>query len=134
MESKVIIPHRVTRAFVAQNPELIFVYGCDVVGKACLGQAWSCHGEPNAFGIPTMIKYCSAKVHYHDVADSATYKQYIEQAIAKIPRDGRKIIVLPKIGMGCSRMYELSPKLYNFMIAALDLIRYKNVEIDYSSQ
>ena len=132
-ESKIIIPHHISRGFVVKNPDFIFVYGCDVVGKACLGQAWNCYGEPNAFGIPTMIKYCSAKQHYRDDSGAANYQGYIDRAISLIPLDGRPIIVLPGIGRGCSRMFELSPKLYNYMIAVLDKIRHKNVEIDYNA-
>jgi len=52
------IPHHISRTFIKLHTELTFVYGYDVIGKGMMGQPWAAHGEPNAFPIPTMYKFC----------------------------------------------------------------------------
>lgn len=115
------------------HSELIFVFSCDSIeGHAILGMAWEMYGEPNAYGVPTMKKYCSAKEFFQDGVDWNRDK--IDKAIDAIPLDGRPIIVPPRIGCGCSRMFELAPNLYMYMLERLRRIAYPNVEIDYSQQ
>jgi len=131
MQDEVItIPHHVSREFVQAHPEWIFVFGNDLHEKGFFGQANSCYGEPNAYQIPTCYKQCKSSGYWHDSMFDEV-KDYIDKAVAKIPRDGRPIIVLEKIGTGGSRMKEFAPKLYNYMKMKLDTIKYPNVKIDY---
>jgi hypothetical protein len=123
----ITIPNHINRQFVIDHPQWIFVYSCDTIGRACNGIMWNCHGEPNAFGIPTLIKFCSAKQFFYDCE---AHEVIVLAAISRIPLDGRPIIVIPKIGRGCSRMFELAPKLFKTMWDELDKIREKNVYID----
>lgn len=128
----IVIPHRISRAFVIERRDLIFVYGIDSLRKGGMGQAWSCHNEPNTFGIPTCIKYCSSAILFHDNSGDTHNRELVDKALAAIPHDGRPIIVLRKIGEGCSRMKELAPKLFAYMQSELDKISYKNVKVDYA--
>lgn len=114
------IPAHISRSFIESHREIIFLYGNDYYGRGCLGQAWSFFGEANTFPIPTLIKYCSAASFFYD--NNPEFYKYIDEAIAKVPRDGRPIIACRRIGMGCSRMFELAPKLYAYMTTELNKI------------
>lgn len=128
MANTIILPHHISKSFIQQHPEWVFIYGKDFCETGMMGQMWVAHGEPNCFGIPTCTKLCpSNKQYLNDY--SALHLDRLVRALADIPRDGRPIHPIRRIGMGCSRMFELAPTLYKFMITELDLIRHKDVEV-----
>jgi len=106
------VPYRISRAYIQEHPDWIFVYATDVVGRGAEGHEWQCKGEPNAFGIPTVYKLCpSSSVFFQDSRREEQW-QYIINAFEKIPRDKGPIIPFRRIGMGCSRMQEFAPKMF----------------------
>lgn len=94
-----------------------------------LGQAWYIGGEPNSFSVCTVEKYCSNPAYFHDGEFNRISKMINEQ-VAEIPRD-KPIIILPKIGLGCSRMREFAPKCYTYLCEQLNNIAYPNLERRY---
>jgi hypothetical protein len=113
---------------VQAHPELIFVYGQDYSNKGCLGQAWAIGNEPNTFPIPTLYKVCNSQSDKYFSDDQYLANcQKIDEAIAKIPRDGRPIIVPPKIGCGHSQLWIKAPQTYAYLVTALKILMYPNI-------
>jgi hypothetical protein len=138
MSTKIIVPRIIYRSFVQQHPEWIFVYGDNMMGNGMLGQPWHMSGEPNTFSVPTCVKPCRSNRYFSD-EQSQYYTDIIYKAFYLIPNDGRPIIVLRRIGEGCSRLSEICPKLFNFLktcISAVDTINKENnfeIEWDYAA-
>ena len=105
------IPHRISRTFIRAHPDWIFVYSTDVIGRGMEGQEWQCKGESNAYGVPTVYKFCPSSAVYFQDARSEEQWQYIIEAFLKIPTDKGPVIPIRKIGLGCSRMREFAPKM-----------------------
>ncbi len=131
------IPSHISRTFVQQHEELIFVYGYDLRGLGIMGQAWALHGEPNAYGVPTLERYCPSQKVFFDDSLFTHYANHMDDAVDKIAQVAfitkRPVIVCPKIGMGCSRLYEIAPKLYDYMTKRLNLIKHQNIEWNYGT-
>ena len=125
---KLYIPRHISRSFIQSRRNIIFLYGFDVRGTGCLGQAWAAHGEPNAFPIPTLYKFCpSGHVLFTD-SRGEEWRREIDKAIARVPQDGRPIIPFPRIGEGCSRLREIGPETFKYLKNVLHTIEYKEVE------
>ena len=116
------IPSRINRSFIQAHPDWIFVYSNDLLRKGCEGMAWHFIGEPNTFMVPTMYKYCNNPKYFQDI-NYDYWSEVILGAINAIPRDGRPIVVVEKIGMGCSRMHEFAPRLLALIKSELNKIK-----------
>ena len=119
------IPIRITRSFVVNHHELIFLYAHDFLRKGCFGQAWSLHGEPNTYPIFTMYKYCANPVYF---SDSDYWFIEVNKTFELLPKDKGPIIPCRKIGKGCSRMQEFAPKLLTHIQNKLAEIAHKDIE------
>lgn len=124
MENRItLLPHHISRTFIMQHREWIFVYSQDYHAKGCFGQAWSAHGEPNAFPVPVLLKVCLSQTdrwfsdNFYD-----EQKKLIDEKIAAIPRDGRPIFPFRSIGKGHSEMHTRAPKLYKYLMDELGKI------------
>lgn len=115
-------PHRIYPSFIKEHPDWIFIYSTDSLNKGGMGMAWHIAGQPNSFPVPTVVKFCANKVFFDDYLLQNNI-DIIDNFIKQIPRDGRPIIVPPKIGMGCSRMRELAPKTYQYLILMLATLK-----------
>lgn len=125
------IPHHISRTFIQQHPEYIFLYAGDVKDKSILGQAWAAKGAPNAFAIPTLYKYCTSSAVYFTDSRRSEWTEYIDNAFSLIPNWDKPIIPFPKIGRGCSRLQELGPKVYEYIHKRINEIKYPNIEYIY---
>lgn len=127
METECIrIPRRIYREFIIEHRELTFIYGYDYQRKGFGGQSYSSHGEPNSYAVSTMRKLCRNTRYWTD-GEFDFVKGILDEELAAIPRLN-PIILYPKIGRGCSRMFEIAPRLYQYMISELDKIRYHNIQ------
>jgi len=106
---------KITREYVREHPEKIFVFGDNVLEKGFGGQAKELRGEPNAYGVPTK-KYPSmrAESFFTDTELMANIL-LIDRAIAKIPTDGREIVVLP-LGTGLAQLPIKAPETYSYLV------------------
>lgn len=126
---------RIFRSYAQSHRELIFVFGTDYAEKGFFGQANHLQGEPNTFSIPTLYKVCNSqsdKFFTDDQFDANICK--VNERIERIPKDGRPIIWLPKLGKGHSQSYIKAPKTYRYIIEKLKEIEYPNIEFDYEQQ
>lgn len=110
-----IIPLRITRAFIQATPHINFIFGDNLEERGYGGQSKEARDEPNAYGIPTKVRPCM--LYYDAFFNDYTpaYKEAIDKAISEIPRD-KQIILFPKIGTGFSEMNTRAPILYAYMI------------------
>lgn len=132
---QLVIPGHISRTFVQAHQDLIFVYGIDVQCSSIAGQPYEFASERNAMSVPTLERYCpSQKIFFND-GNFTFYANILDDAIDKIAQRAfitkYPVIVCPKIGRGCSRMFEIAPRLYAYMIRRLDLIKYPDIKWKY---
>lgn len=129
-----LIPPRISREFIQNHTDWIFVYGSVYTGQGVFGQAWVATGEPNAFPVPTMLKHCQSSTdRYFFDGDYHHFTKLIDEKIAEIPRDSRPIIPFPKIGRGHSELWRRAPQVYIYLLRQLALIC-TEVEYDWNWQ
>lgn len=127
----IVIPYHISRTFVQEHREFIFLYANDAARKGMLGQAWIGVGQENCFPISTVGKLCPSHREYFNDLYFDRLKIVIDQDIANVPEDGRPIIPFLKIGEGCSRMKELAPQLFHYMTWQINNIKYPEIKYDY---
>lgn len=133
---QLVIPGHITRAFVRQHRELIFVYGIDIQLSRIDGQPYEFVSEDNTYSVPTMERYCPSQKIFFSDGLFTHYANFIDDAIDKIAQQAfiskRPVIVCPKIGMGCSRLNELAPRLYAHMTRRLNQIKHPDIQWKYN--
>jgi hypothetical protein len=132
MNPKIIIPFHISRTYIQRHTDWIFIYGQDYQERGMFGQSNAAYGEPNAFMVPTCRKMCKSNRYWSD-SEYLEVCSYIDEAINKIPRDGRIIIPFPKIGMGASQMNYMAPKLFTYMNMKIDSIKHPNIIVNYGN-
>jgi hypothetical protein len=103
--------------------EAIYVYGDDRTQRAYRGQAEECCGCPNAYPIFTKLLPCKDSAAYLNDYLQTEYSIMIFNCIqrARSEANGRKIIVLNRIGAGCAELPARSPRVYAYMIEQIRL-------------
>jgi len=109
----------ITRKYIQQHPEIIFVFGDNLEERGFGGQAAECRGEPNAFGIPTKYYPKMDTEAFFSDKDCMLLCYVIDKAIRNIPNDGREIYVLPRIGAGLAQMPKRCPRIYKYLVKKL---------------
>jgi hypothetical protein len=117
--------------FVEKHPEWIFLYGDTCFNNGCLGQPFHM-GQSNTFPISVMYKVCpSASDKYFSDNQFDLHSRFILESISKVPKDGRPILPLRKIGEGHSNLSFKCPRLFEFLKEQLTTISYPNIIWDY---
>lgn len=124
------IPAKLTRKFIQEHPFLTFVHSHNAWENVWTGPASICKGLSNCYGVPVRWRLCKSSGYFQD-AQISLIKDFIDKAIAKIPR-GDPIILFPKIGNGDSRMHILAPLSYKYLHAELDKIKTPDVKYIYA--
>lgn len=124
----IILPIRISRAFITKHREWTFVYGGDILGKSFFGQAGYIANEPNSFPAYTIRKVCSNSIYLLD--NSKEDLADLNRSLNAIPRH-QLIIVLRKIGEGFSQMKYFAPKLFKHMTERLNEMKHPNITINY---
>jgi hypothetical protein len=111
----------ITREYIRQHPDTIFVFGDNLEGKGFGGQAKECRGEINAFGVPTKRFPSMIKEAFFSDDDYEVHCWQISDAVERIlmSRKGRKFVVLPGIGTGLAEMPKRCPKVFAYLQAVL---------------
>lgn len=136
LSDQIVIPSHISRTFVKEHRDYIFVYGFDVRGLGCEGQPWAFHGESNCYPVPTLEKYCpSSKIFFND-GNFTYYANIIDDYIDKIARDAfiskKPVIPCRKIGMGCSQLHFVAPRLFAYLQKRLNVIQYPDIKWRYA--
>jgi hypothetical protein len=112
----------ITRKFVRDHPEKIFIFGDNCLGRGFGGQAGELRGEPNSYGIPTK-KYPSMKADAFFTDDEFEDNvKIIDEAFARIPIDGREIVILP-LGTGLAQLPQRAPKTYEYLVTLMSSLK-----------
>lgn len=104
----------------------IYVYSDDLMGHSYKGQASVCAGISNCFPIPTKFRHCCEdNSFFSDSQFELLIKPLIDRAIEDIilKQKDRQLIILPKIGEGCSQLEKKSPLAFHYIQTHLKLLR-----------
>lgn len=127
----------ITREYVKNNPDKIFVFGDNDDKDGFGGQAKEMRGEKNAIGIPTKKKPSMDVDSFYTDAEYETNKKKINLAVNAILKEIKegKTIVFPSqgLGTGMAMLDKKAPKTFKFLQASIKAIEdYVNqyVEVD----
>lgn len=109
----------ITREFMRQHPDWLFVFGDNFERRGSGGQAKEMRGESNAVGIPTKRKPLDTLESYLSDSD---LEEWEHETIAPGDRlyehlDNDGIVVWPEdgIGTGLAQLKEKAPKIYQYL-------------------
>lgn len=101
---RVIRKAAITRAMVRADPDTIYVFGDNMIGKGFGGQAREMRGEPNAVGVPTKWRPAMDEGSYFTDADLDNRDVYdtISRAFLRMDQalEAGRNVVIPSDGLG----------------------------------
>lgn len=118
----------ITRDYVKEHPDMIFVFGDNIQRYGYGGQAKEMRGEPNTIGIPTKWKPSMTEDSFFTDDDWFTPKVnvLIVNCFVKLREElsNKKIIVFPKngIGSGFGQLNKRAPNIYKHIQEFIDYL------------
>jgi len=118
---KVIKMDNITRKFIKDNPQYLFLFGDNLEGKGMGGQAKEMRGEKNAHGIPTKIAPNMSEMAFFvdDMLEEvqSLYDDLFLFIQAGIKAGKYKAIVIPSAGLGTglAELPTRAPKIYEYL-------------------
>jgi DNA polymerase elongation subunit (family B) len=113
----------ITRDYVKNNPDMVFIFGDNDERDGMGGQAGEMRGERNAIGIPTKKKPSTTEDSYYTDSEFELNKKKINYSVNLILAqiNNGKTIVLPSsgIGTGLAQLKERAPKTFSFLEATI---------------
>ena len=111
MENKITIPKYITAEFLQENPNIIFVFGDNLV-RAGKGGAARLRDEPNTYGFLTK-KYPNNKdsSFFHPKEYKKIFYREFLFLIKKIKKNPEKTYIIPKLGSGLANRYFIYEKI-----------------------
>ena len=113
----------ITRDYVKNNPNMVFIFGDNDERDGMGGQAGEMRGERNAIGIPTKKKPNTTDDSYYTDSEFELNKKKINYSVNLILAqiNNGKTIVLPSngIGTGLAQLKEKAPKTFYFLEATI---------------
>jgi hypothetical protein len=106
MGYRVLTMKWITRAFVREHRDRIFLYGDNLARQGFGGQAAAMRGEPNVVGIPTKKLPSNSKNAFFTDAEFEQNKAAIDQAFERltlVSTSREQVIVIPANGLGTGR-------------------------------
>lgn len=128
----ILIPHRISREYIIQHPDFIFVHSRCFWRNQKAGPSAICDGLSNCFGVSVRWKLCKSSGYFSD-SQEPQIKSIIDADIEAIPRS-TTVILFPKIGNGASQMNRFAPKCWAYMMQQLNNIKSSNYAYDYTAQ
>jgi hypothetical protein len=124
---KVYVQSWITRKDLQNNPNVMYLFGDNMVRKGFGGQAKEMRGEPNAVGIPTKINPGMNEFDYFSDDMFASVKNVLDSSFLPVIRhlQGGGMVVIPAdgLGTGLSEMPARCPKCYDYLCAFLKSIK-----------
>lgn len=109
---------RITREYVRDNPDKIFVFGDNLKQRGMGGQAKEMRGEPNSIGIVTKKKPSNTPDSYFTDEEYDINCQEIDKCFFPLEQIDKDItIVIPEngIGTGLAELDERAPKTFAYL-------------------
>ena len=115
----------ITRTFVRANPDKIFLFGDNLLGRGNGGQAAAMRGEPNAIGIPTKKTPTHQTDAFFTDAEFEQNKAAIDSAFGQLVglNDGPEIVIPSAgLGTGLAKLPDLAPRTFEYLERRLALL------------
>ena len=113
---------RITREMVQAEPDTIFLFGDNLLGKGFGGQAKEMRGEPNAIGIPTKRAPSMQSNAFFSDATYADNVKAIDAAFAKIPPNTKIVVPAAGLGTGLAQLDTRAPKTFAYLQSKLAVL------------
>ena len=120
----------ITRDKIKENPDVLYLFGDNLLRKGLGGQAKEMRGEPNTLGI------VSKKYPSNDISSFYTDEDFypwlevfsadIRSLAEKINSGQYKALVIPLIGVGLADLPNKAPRIYKYLKTTLDEFARKN--------
>ena len=111
----IITRHYITRQYVRDHPEWIFLFGDNLVHEGYGGQAKEMRGEPNAVGIPTKKYPDNRSESFFTDNEYEANCRAIYEAFYKIPKGTTVVIPSAGLGTGLARLDTMAPKTFKYL-------------------
>lgn len=118
---KVIKQVFIARRDLRLNPDILYLFGDNLVHKGHGGQAAEMRGEPNALGIPTKKAPSRDPTAFFTDDEYSSNCEHIDWAFRQIPPD-TELIVIPADGLGTGlALLDLqAPKTFRYLQSKLN--------------
>ena len=106
MRYRVLTMKWITRAYVSEHRDRIFLFGDNLARRGFGGQAAAMRGEPNVVGIPTKNLPSNSKDAFFTDAEFEQNKAAIDKAfeqLSALSSTSDQVIVIPADGIGTGR-------------------------------
>ncbi|MGB7070578.1 MAG: hypothetical protein WBD22_13875 [Pyrinomonadaceae bacterium] len=106
MQYRVVQMKWITRSFVREHQDHIFLFGDNLARRGFGGQAAQMRAEPNAIGIPTKKLPSNAEEAFFTDAEFEQNKAAIDRAFERLSRMSsavEQVVVVPTKGLGTGR-------------------------------
>lgn len=123
----------IVRQMLKAEPDTLFVFGDNLIGKGYGGQAKEMRGEPNAVGIPTKLLPDMSIASFFRNDDYDRAKPWIDAAFMRLfahAADGGSIVwPTDDVGTGLAKLPTKAPKIWRLIaVYKFALIRMCNYE------
>ena len=120
MKHKIERMQFITREYVRENRDKLFLFGDNLERRGCGGQATAMRGEPNAVGIPTKKSPSYRDDAFFSDEEFEQNKASIDAAFAEIMNavtDSIRVIVIPSDGLGTGRaqLDRRAPRTFTYL-------------------
>ena len=114
----------ITRDKIKQNPEVLYLFGDNIIRRGLGGQAKEMRGEDNTLGIISK-KYPSntSESFFYDEDFYLWLEHFsadIKNLAEKINSGKYKALVIPQIGVGLADLPNKAPKIWKYLKTTLD--------------
>lgn len=106
MRYRVVRMKWISRSFVREHRDHIFLFGDNLERRGLGGQAAAMRGEPNVVGIPTKKLPSNSETAFFTDAEFEQNKAAIDKAFERLTRIStapEQIVVIPANGLGTGR-------------------------------
>ena len=120
----------ITRDKIKENPDVLYLFGDNLLRKGLGGQAKEMRGEPNTLGIVSK-KYPSNNISSFYTDEDfypwlEVFSADIRSLAEKINSGQYKALVIPPIGVGLADLPNKAPRIYKYLKTTLDEFTRKN--------
>jgi hypothetical protein len=114
----------ITRKYIQEHPETIFVFGDNMQETGLGGQALEARGEKNAIGIPTKWAPNNQPSSFFKDEDYHRVVPHINEIFRKLKYEkdtnGFSIVFFPGIGEGLADLPRRAPTIYKYIKEMID--------------
>ncbi len=123
MPGQILYQANITRSYIQENRNTVFVFGDNMIRTGLGDQAAAMRGEPNAVGIPTKWSPSKHQGAYFTDDDFSHVRPVVDYEIQKLRAAlaaGRDVVIpADSIGTGLAKLPERAPKIFEYIQSQL---------------